>query len=273
MQHCCIDTIVCMPRMGYVQEGVWSQKWQFHNFYFYSVLWIISFIINQTELVLMIARLLYWPCSSLLVDVGHYSGVVWRNTVNAFQCASQPMFDASMNNWVSGSVRVTGVPLRTLYVVFHQWRSSSTVRERGIHKLLVKTSKSRFWEIQCWASRMCIHPRGTSLTVDAKRPSRICHVWAHPPWPSRNERISALILWYIDPELEWPGRKQGWTGILQKGIYVLGWVPTYCREWVGPSCGRDCLWATGCEMVNRWASRPGANRYICPSCVPLWSLS
>ena len=55
----------------------------------------------------------------------------------------QPMFDASVNNWVSGSVGVTGAPIRTLYVVFHHWRSSSTVGERGIHKLLVKASKSQ----------------------------------------------------------------------------------------------------------------------------------
>ena len=48
------------------------------------------------------------------------------DTVNAFQCAPQPMFDASVNNWVSGSVGVIGAPLRTLCADFHHWRSSST---------------------------------------------------------------------------------------------------------------------------------------------------
>ena len=43
---------------------------------------------------------------------------------------------------------------------------------------------------------VCSRPRGTSFSVDAERPSRICYGWAHPPWLSRNEWIRALILWY-----------------------------------------------------------------------------
>ena len=35
------------------------------------------------------------------------------------------MFDAPVNNWVSGSVGVTRAPLRTLCADFYHWRSSS----------------------------------------------------------------------------------------------------------------------------------------------------
>ena len=63
-------------------------------------------------------------------------------------------------------------------------------------QFLVEALKSQCWEMQCWASRVCSRPRGTSFSVAAKRQSRICHIWAHPPWLSRNGWISALILWH-----------------------------------------------------------------------------
>ena len=60
---------------------------------------------------------LMWSVLSVVVDT--------PDTVNAFQWAPQPMFDAPVNNWVSGSVGVIGAPLRTLCADFHHWRSST----------------------------------------------------------------------------------------------------------------------------------------------------
>ena len=52
------------------------------------------------------SSMLMWSVFSVVVHT--------PDTVNAFQCAPQPMFKASVNNWVSGSVGVTGTTLRTL---------------------------------------------------------------------------------------------------------------------------------------------------------------
>ena len=43
-------------------------------------------------------------CNSTTLMWSVFSVVVHTpDTVNAFQCAPHPMFDASVNNWVSGS--------------------------------------------------------------------------------------------------------------------------------------------------------------------------
>ena len=63
------------------------------------------------------------------VDVKCFSVVVpTPGTVNAVQCGPLSMFKASVNNWVSGSVGVTGATLRTLCADVHHWRSSATYK-------------------------------------------------------------------------------------------------------------------------------------------------
>ena len=111
--------------------------------------------------------------------------------------------------------------------------------------------------------------RNNFCSVDAKRPCRICHVWVPPSWLSRNEQINA---WFVISIQSWSDLEENQVELVsqKKGISVLGSVPTSCREWGGPSCGRDwallqCLGGTGREMVNRWAGSPGTDRDWCPT--------